>query len=447
MAERKPKTSPKKQKDNTRPTISAVLPSGALVELVYDSEEKQTAFAVWEDGTWRLVEQIADGAHTLVPYAPSNNLIRNHVVLFPSQPEEYGDETALITEIRTFIHRYVDLSEDFEHIAAYYILFTWVHDTFNELPYLRLRGDYGSGKTRFLLIVGSLCYRPIFASGASTVSPIFHILDRFGGTLIIDEADFRFSDEKADMVKILNNGNMRGIPVLRTEINRNKELNPRAFQVFGPKLVGMRKTFDDRALESRFISEETGKRTLRADIPINLPSGYKEEALALRNKLLLYRFRNRGTHSPTEKLIDRAIEPRLNQIFAPLLSVVQSDTIRATLKDIARRSHQGLIAERSTQIEAEVLVVIRALFLKSSRTHISLKDIVTTFNRISDTDRPVTHKWMGHVLRTSLNLHTKKSHGIYVIPHTEADKLTFLYERYGVSKEDATALMEEKSFG
>ena len=54
--------------------------------------------------------------------------------------------------------------------------------------------------------MGSLCYKPIFASGASTVSPLFRILDSFRGTLIIDEDDFRFSDEKAEVVKILNNG-------------------------------------------------------------------------------------------------------------------------------------------------------------------------------------------------------------------------------------------------
>src|SRR5437868_7678103 len=96
-----------------------------------------------------------------------------------------------------------------------YVLLTWVYDRFNELPYLRLRGDYGTGKTRFLLTLCSICYKPIFASGASSVSPLFHMLDRFGGTLIIDEADFRFSDEKADLTKILNNGNVRGFPVLR----------------------------------------------------------------------------------------------------------------------------------------------------------------------------------------------------------------------------------------
>jgi hypothetical protein len=192
-------------------------------------------------------------------------------------------------------------------IASYYVLFSWISDGFNELPYLRLRGDYGSGKTRFLLTVGSLCYKPIFASGASTVSPIFHILDAFHGTLIIDDGDFRWSDEKADIVKILNNGNVRGIPVLCTEVSAQREFNPRAFQVFGPKLVATRGYYADRALESRFITEEMGSGRLRTDIPINLPSTYREEALRIRNKLLLYRFRNLGRVSVDPRLIDHGL--------------------------------------------------------------------------------------------------------------------------------------------
>ncbi|NIQ03929.1 MAG: hypothetical protein GWM98_29240, partial [Nitrospinaceae bacterium] len=97
-----------------------------------------------------------------------------------------------------------------------------------------------------------------------------------------------------EMVKILNNGNVKGFPVLRIEVSNNKEFNPRAFQVFGPKLVATRGNYEDRALESRFITEDMGQTRLREDIPINLPSQYKEEALRLRNKLLLFRFRNFG---------------------------------------------------------------------------------------------------------------------------------------------------------
>ncbi len=82
--------------------------------------------------------------------------------MLPSEPEEYGSEAALVHEIQAFIHRYVDVSPLFEKIAGYYVLLSWVFDAFNALPYLRLRGDPGSGKTRFLLAVGSLCYRDPF---------------------------------------------------------------------------------------------------------------------------------------------------------------------------------------------------------------------------------------------------------------------------------------------
>ena len=296
-----------------------------------------------------------------MPYSPGNNLIKNDVILLPSGPEEYGSEAELVAEIQAYIHRYVDLSPQFERIASYYVLFSWLYDGFNELPYLRVRGDYGSGKTRFLLVVGSLCYKPVFASGASTVSPIFHILDAFRGTLIIDEGDFRWSDDKADIVKILNNGNVKGLPVLRTEVSRTGEFNPRAFQVFGPKIVATRGFYEDRALESRFITEETGHRALRRDIPINLPAAYKEEALNLRNKLLLYRFRNFATKVPVDALVDPTLEPRLNQIFVPLLSVISDPTIRAELREVARERHREIVADRGMDVEAQVLEVIRNL--------------------------------------------------------------------------------------
>jgi hypothetical protein len=82
--------------------------------------------------------------------------LKHGVVLFPSRPEEFGTDADLVGEIRSFLHRYVDLNPVFEQIAAYYVLCAWVYDRFNELPYLRVPGDAGSGKRRFLLTVGSL---------------------------------------------------------------------------------------------------------------------------------------------------------------------------------------------------------------------------------------------------------------------------------------------------
>ena len=139
------------------PTVSAVFDDGAILEMVYRPQEKQTAFVLWKDGEWKFETGFSVNTfQCLVPYSPNNNLIMNEVVLLPSEPEEYGSEESLLREIQSFIHRYVDVSPLFEKIASYYVLFSWVYDGFNELPYLRVRGDPGSGKTRFLLTIGSL---------------------------------------------------------------------------------------------------------------------------------------------------------------------------------------------------------------------------------------------------------------------------------------------------
>jgi hypothetical protein len=144
------------------PTVSRALDDGTLVELLYDARERKTSLAVWQKDTWSVESSFAlDPKTILAPYSLENNLIKHQVILFPEKPEEYGTKQELVKHIQTFIHRYVDLSLAFEIIATYYILLSWVYGAFNELPYLRVRGDYGSGKTRFLLVVGSLCYKEL----------------------------------------------------------------------------------------------------------------------------------------------------------------------------------------------------------------------------------------------------------------------------------------------
>src|SRR6266568_8726601 len=353
-----------KQTKSTVPAVSR-LSDGSLIELLYDPQERTTAFAVWRDGSWTTERQVEVEGEKIVPFSPQNNLIKNEAVLLPSIPIDYGSENELIAKVQAFVHRYADVSPSFEGLAVHYILFTWLYDAFNELPYLRLRGDFGTGKTRTLLTLGSLCYKAFFASGASTVSPIFHTLDAFRGTLIFDEADFRFSDERAELVKVLNNGNVRGIPLLRTMMSDAREYNPKAFHVFGPKIVATRGSYDDKGLESRFITEEMGSRRLRSDIPINLPASFKDEARELRNKLLLYRFHRRGDVKLDESLVDPNLEPRLNQILLPLLSVVTDANLRSELKSIALEAQLSLVADRGMSVEAQVLEIVADLMAAS----------------------------------------------------------------------------------
>lgn len=420
------------------PTVSAVLPEGPLVEMVYNPDEARTRFVLWADGAWRFTSTVRTSfGERLVPYSARNNLVRKEVVLFPSEPRDYGSETALVAEIQAFIHRYVDVSPRFERIASYYVLFSWLHDRFAELPYLRLRGDYGSGKTRFLLTVGALCYKPIFASGATSTSAIFRMLDSFHGTLIVDEGDFRYSDEKSDLIKIFNNGNQKGLPVIKTEMSGTNEFNPRAFEVFAPKILASRGAFDDKALESRFLTEESGGRALRRDIPINLPPAYKDEAQVLRNKLLLYRFRNYNRAQAPAPALDERIEPRLRQIFMPLMRIVRDEAVRAELRALLWDYHQELRTDRSMEVEAQILAVIRDLLTESATP--SIKAVADRFAKRHGGDyERVTPKWIGTIVRKRLHLRThKSSHGIFVIAPEELHKLPVLYEKYGITEEYA----------
>lgn len=424
------------------PTVSSGLDDGALVELVYDPEARTTALVVFKNGAWTVERELAlPSGERLVPFAPTNNLIKHSVVLLPSAPEEYGSVEELLSAIGSYLHRYIDLIPSFAKMATYYVLLTWLYDAFEELPYLRFQGDYGTGKTRALLVLGSLCYKPFFASGASTVSPVFHTLDAFRGTLIFDEADFRFSDEKAEMVKILNNGNVKGMPVLRTVLNRNREFNPRAFQVYGPKIVAMRGSYDDRALESRFLTEEMGRAALRSDIPINLPPEYRDEALHLRNQLLLYRFRSLHRVKPDPSLVQQGLEPRLNQVLVPLLSVMEDEEARQSLRQLARGSYSKIVAERGLSTEAQLLSIIRDMAKATEKLSLPISQLATRFLEVHGADYGgrVSPRWIGTILRRRLHLSPVKSHGVYVLPLTDSVRLHALYVRYGLLEDGDSA--------
>ncbi len=364
---------------------------------------------------------------------PTNNLLRHHALLLPSEPAEYGDAERIVEEIETYIRRYVRLGEEALGVCTAYVLLSWVYDAFNELPYLRFRGDYGTGKSRALLVIGSICYKAFFASGASTVSPIFHTLDTFKGTLVFDEADFRFTDEKSELVKILNNGNTKGFPVLRTQVTPKHEFDPRAFAIYGPKIVGMRRSYEDKALESRFLTIEMESGSV-AGVPINLPDVQKEEALALRNKLLMYRFRTRTTVTLDTVEADSSFEPRMNQILMPLLAVAADERLRHAVRSAAQRIQKGIVSDRSDSTEANLIAIVAKLS-PVSEGHLSVAEITTAFisAHAGDYQRPIVNRWIASWLRR-LGIVLYKRNGVFVLLPGQDERIAVLCQRFGVAE-------------
>lgn len=425
------------QQPKPRPVSFFTMHDGRPVEMIYDPEAHMTQFVYLDDNgePIYLSDFCTDPRDSsLVPYPSHNSFVQSGIVLFPSDIAEYGETQDLLVAVQRFIHRYLDVTPFFEKLAAHYVVFTWVYDGFNELPYLRAIGDFGSGKSRFLKVIGSLCYKAVLASGATTISPIFRLIDEFRGTFVMDEADFNQSDEKAEFVKIFNNGHERGMPVVRSEGSSSGGFNPKAFTIFGPKILAARGYFQDKALESRFITEEMGIRPLRKDIPINLPSDFWKEARGLRNMLLLFRLRNYGKVSAKPELTDWGLEPRLNQIFIPIASIIDDPDIITDLKQLLRDNFQQTVVDRGMSFDGQILEAIISLYQKGIEepTIGAIQKAFMGKFGSEYSEKQVTAKRLGHRIRSSFKVHTTHTNKGYVIRATEREKIERACIRHGI---------------
>lgn len=425
------------RKDKPTPRTTIITPD-ALYEMVFSPSDNKSSY-VKMDRNGQMESDLTEveiSGQKYVPISPTYNLLEKGVIRFPSLAAPYENEGEILNEIRTFIHKYLDISEVFEQIATYYVLFTWMFDRFEEVPYLRAIGDFGSGKSRFLQAIGMLCYKPTFAGGATTPSPIFRIINELKGTLIFDEADFKFSDMTSEIVKILNTGYQKGMPVLRSEGKGTFEV--KAYDVFCPKIVATRETFSDKALESRFLVEEMGAGKLRTDIPRTLDESFYSESQAIRNKLLMWRLKN--YFSPIERRTEiiEGIHPRLNQIVIPLMSIIKDDAIREHLKTFIIKYNGELVADRGLSWESDIVFSILKLEHENLASEITVKQITDEVNKESDlSDDKLQARKVGWYLRSKLQLKPYKTRKGFVLSFKENRKrLDMWKERFGITDAD-----------
>lgn len=403
---------------------------GRLVEVIYNPGNYGKLLAVYDPKRDEIsqLKEIEYGNNSLIVPIKTTTIERG-VVLLPSNVEGYTSEKDLLGEIESFIYKYLDTTPFFVKISSYYILLSWVYDCFTVLPYLRVIGDPGTGKSRFLQTVGLLLYKPMFASGATTASPIFRLIEKVGGSLVFDEADFKSTGMWEDIVKILNSGYQKGFPVLRTEGEVKRDV--RSYDVYSPKILASRQPFRDPALESRMITQEMYGE-VRKDIPLVMPKEAWDEALGIRNKLLMWRFKNYNKIKlPNQEIISN-IEPRLKQILLPLMGVMKDKKINSELKSFAVSYQQKLIADRGMEKHVEVLEAI--VSLANEGTELRIKNIADELNKDIDPEsgeRKITPHAVGRINKKYLRFNTRRIQGRYEIVWNEK-KIQRLCERYGI---------------
>jgi hypothetical protein len=275
--------------------------------------------------------------------------------------------------------------------------------------------------------------------GAASVSSIFRLLDMFHGTLVLDESDFNNSDEAHMTVKMLNTGYQKGFPLWRSQALSNNEFEPVSFDVYGPKLIATRKLFKDPALESRCLTEQMDGKA-RAGIPVSFTDEAEQEALHIRNKLLLWRFRNYYTVKPPNQVIDLKFHPRLAQILYPLASVIKDQSILDRLNSFMSEQNNNLKEEKADSIEGRVVRAILKLRHGAKDDRLTAQQIADEINSsIKNEKYHYGAARIGRIVATTLGLpreRTGAKRSILIGSSEGIKKLRYWCDQFGLDYDE-----------
>lgn len=403
-----------------------------------------------ETGEFELRREYELADKIYLPY-PLEKQIRDNHVFLPSQPKPYGSTIDLVNEIQAFLHTYVDYPVEFERLDAWYCLYTWVYELYPILPYRRALGDWGTGKTRWGTVLGSICRLAYIQGACATPAVLFRMCDVMRGTQIIDETSF---DKKTDvgqaMASVLNSGYSKVSGVVYRCTGENNIPTP--FTTFAPRLICARREFGDEATESRVISHDSYE-VERDDVPVLLDDEFWKKALVLRNKLLQWRFdhyiKNIEFNKDFETL---GLNPRLKEIFLPLISMILEEDVRNRLVKDIKELNRNIIDVRSSRLEASVLKAV--LCLSYRRERLTVKNIAEATRSLEGiiNEKDFTPRKCGWFLRKRLKLKVSrlpKTPRPMAVEKSQKNKaiLQRLMKKFGITSEEIKALENERKEG
>ncbi len=322
--------------------------------------------------------------------SPNIQSLGSKTVVLPTTVENFGSPALLHNAIVAYLGEFFYIppeKRDFLHVVAAYVMAAWHADKFPVVSYLRALGDFETGKTTLIKLIGLLCPRAVFAGGAITPAVIYRLLDDIRGTLVLDEADFTQSDAWPEIVRIFNVGYQKDFPILRNE-RVGDTFQVVAFQCFGPKLLSTRGLFPDQALESRCLTYTTELvPDLPPHFPLAIPPEAYDRAAQLRNMLLWWRFTSYSSIRLDLRSRVDSVELRAQQVLQPLLVCTPDTTARAQIIAWARQRSHALRQERSESQEGRILHELEEQKQRARKDGFWMVSQVTEFLNVNTPER------------------------------------------------------------
>jgi hypothetical protein len=225
------------------------------------------------------------------------------------------------------------------------------------LPLIQAVGPSETGKKRFLTIMRFLYYRSIYALKTTKVPSLFRLMEKWKGTLVLDEADLDDSTLSAEFVQFVNS-RADGVPI--TRYSAEDDVN-KWFYSFGYTILAMRKSFMDDGAQSRCLKYVSEGTNTPSDYNLIPPKEWVERGEKIRQKLMMFRLRAllRPHKFPTQLIIEGVSSFRVREAVLMLYALEDVDpTITKDIPRILKLLQKQTIEERSGSLEGLILNIV-----------------------------------------------------------------------------------------
>lgn len=268
------------------------------------------------------------------------------------------DGASLLEDAYQLLARYVIADKETLRAAALWSALTWFADFATVLPLAVVTApEKNCGKSTLLNALAKLACRPLYASNI-TPAALFRAVEKWQPTLLIDEAD-TFAKDNEELRGVLNAGHTRDQATVIRVVEVGGELEPRAFNVWGPKAMAgignMPETIMSRAI---VLTMRRKTKNERAD---NLRHCDHAAFLDVKRRLARWADDNGATFAEMRPALD-GLHNRTADNWEPLLAL--ADLAGGDWPKRARHAAIKLTGsdEEAPSLNQELLGDIRAVF-------------------------------------------------------------------------------------
>ena len=327
--------------------------------------QKYAVYQQMADDTWQLDKRLE--YEGFIPLAKTP-------LTHPSEPIEYESEEALYNNVKAYIHKHLDLPNELGYdILTAFVFSTWMNELFDFTPYIGFYGREAVGKSRALEVLKELCFRAWLTTNLTTAT-LFRLTEKFQPTLLLDESEFLTSEDKKELIGLLNSGQRRGVFIPRMKGEHSEEIE--FFNVYSPKAIAGTEQLK-RTTTSRMIVFTMTKNV--RSIPRRIDT---IEGLRLRSQLLMWRFRTIAKSKATAEYPE--LEPlsgRLFELIYPLYYSARTQEARNNILEFARELESSKLEAEKTGLSSMIFeAIINLKDVKVNKGLLLLKHIAQYVN-------------------------------------------------------------------